>query len=84
MRPEALLLANTLVETETVIKDEGNKDTGQEGEGKNSRLDSPPKWFFPSVIDRWDCVADHYVAEEDNPDWDKSVESNDKGTQEGS
>ena len=37
-----------------------------------------------SRIVHWDCVADHDVPEEDNSDWDKSVEGEEEGAQEGS
>ena len=82
--PEAFLLANTLVESKTVIKNEDNEDTGQQGESQNRRLDYPPKRFLSTIIHHWDCVANHDVAEEDNPDRDKSVEGEEKGAQEGS
>ena len=82
--PEAVFPPNTLMETKTVIKDKDNKDAGQEREAYNSQLDCPPKRFLSSVIDRWHCVADHDVAEENNPDRDKSVECEEKGSMESS
>ena len=72
------------MEASTVIKDEDKKDTGQEGERQNSGLDCPPKRFLSPEVDRSHRVADHDVAEEDNPDRDKSVEGEKEGAQEGS
>ena len=82
--PEAFLLANTLVVSKTVIKNKCKEDTGQQGKPHNSQLDCPPKWFLSAVIHHWDCMADHDIAEEDNPHWDKSVEGEEKGAQDGS
>ena len=80
--PEAFLLANTLVVSKTVIKNKCKEDTGQQGKPHNSQLDCPPKWFLPAVVHRPHCVADHGVAEEYNPDRDKSIENEEKVAQE--
>ena len=82
--PEAFLLANALVESKTVINNKCNEDTGQQGEAHNSQLDYPPKGFLSAEIHHGDCVADHDVPEEDDSDWDKSVEGEEKVAQEGS
>ena len=81
-QPEALLLTDTLVETQAVLKDADNKDAWQEGEQEDRPLDNSPHPLFTSKVDHHHCVADHDVAEDNNSNWKKSVEAKEGGAQE--
>ena len=80
--PEGLLLSDTLMKAKTVLKDKDHEYGLDQGEPLNEPLDQLPKRLLPPVVDRWDCVADHDVAEDNDSDGDEAVEAEEKGDEE--
>ena len=57
----------------TFLRNSGHEDGMHQGEALNEPLDQLPKRFLPPEVDRWNCVADHDVAEDNNPDRNETV-----------
>ena len=57
----------------TFLRNSGHEDGLHQGESLNEPLDRPPKRLLPPIVDRWDCVADHDVAEDNDPDRNESI-----------
>ena len=72
---EGFLFPNTHVKSHTFLRDNGHKDALHDREALNNPLDCSPKSFLPSVVDRFDCMADHNVAEENYSDGNEPVEA---------
>ena len=70
------------MESKAVLKNPDNKETWDEGEQEDRPLDNSPHPLFTSTVDGHHCVADHYVAEDNNSNGDKSVEAKYGGAQE--
>ena len=71
--PEGLLLSDTLMKSKTVLKDKGHEDALHQGETLNRPLHHLPKRLLPPKVDRCNCVADHDVAEDNDPDGNEAV-----------
>ena len=63
------------MKAKTVLKDRDHEDALHQSKCLGDQLDCPPKRFLPSIVDRWDRVADHDVAEEGDADGNESVEA---------
>ena len=66
----------------TVVKNKEHEDALCQGKSLNEPLDNLPKRFLPAKVDCCYCVADHDVAEENNPDWNEAVEAEEEAYQE--
>ena len=65
-----------------VVKDEEHEDALCQGKSLNEPLDNLPKRFLPAKVDRCHRVADHDVAEENNPHRNEAVEAEEEACQE--
>ena len=73
--PEGFLLSDTLMKSKTVLKDKGHEDALHQGETLNRPLHHLPKRLLPPKVDRCNCVADHDITEENDPDGNEAVET---------
>ena len=71
--PEGLLLSDALMKSKTVLEDKDHEDALHQRKSLDGQLDCSPKRFLPPVVDHWDRVADHDVAEDNNPDRNETV-----------
>ena len=70
---EGLLFPNAHMKSKTLLCFTGHECALHQGESLNKPLDRLPKGLLPAIVDRWDWVADHDVAEESNSNRNKAV-----------
>ena len=63
------------MKAKTVLEDKDHEDALHQRKSLDGQLDCSPKRFLPPIVDRWDSMADHDVAEENDSNGNESVEA---------